>query len=250
MPLSKQEELELWKQYKYQGDNEAKKRLLKSLRPLIQYRVNQFRNSGLPMSSLELEGMKLAAQALDTYDPSRGTQLNTHVTNYLKKVSRFATTYQNVGHIPEPRALMIGQYKAIYSNLEDEKGREPTVSELADAMNVPEAEIERLQKEDRSDLSIELRGDTGEDDAGGFFYDIIGEQQSSPTKQALDFTYFDSDPVDKKILEYTFGLKGTPQKNLTEIKQKLNLSDTELKKRKKKLASNIQELSGDFGDGL
>ena len=80
-----------------------------------------------------MEAKRLVIQALDTYNPAL-SQLNTHIINYLKKLQRYVITYQNVAHIPEPRAIALGRYQTIYENLESEKGREPTVSELADAM--------------------------------------------------------------------------------------------------------------------
>lgn len=167
--------------------------------PLIRSQVGKYKNSGLPYKALELEGKKLASHALDTYDPNKGTQINTHVTNYLQKLSRFTNTYQNVGHIPEPRALMLGRYETIFSNLEEEKGREPTIQELADAMHVPPAEITRLQSERRADLHMELPAADLED--GGFTYYIMPDEEDPQLRGAVEFVWFDSDPINKKIME-------------------------------------------------
>ena len=203
MTTLKQKELELFNQYR-SGDNEARTKLLTSLKPLIRGQANKFTNSGLPPMAIELEAHRLASDSLNTYDPSKA-QLNTHVTNWLKKLSRFVTNYQNVGHIPEPRALIIGKYNAIFDNLEADKGREPTITELADAMNLPPVEIERLQTELRKDLSISLPED--KEDIGGFYFHAK-PGSFNKSKEALEFTYFDADPIDKKILEYTFGIGG------------------------------------------
>lgn len=234
-----EQELKLWYEYK-DGNLESRVKLIKSLEPLIQGQVNKFNGSGLPQTAVKLEGIKLTAQALDTYDPSKA-QLNTHVTNHLKKLSRFVTTYQNVGHIPEPRALMIGKYHTIYSNLESDKGREPTSEELADAMNVSVKEIERLKSELRGDLSIEyVNADT--DEAKGF-YEYTQQTFDPKLKQAIDFVYFDAEPNDKRILEWTLGLNGNLQRQHKDIAMALNLTDLELKKRRELLAKKIKELS-------
>lgn len=235
--IYKDRELELFKQWK-NGNDDAKRELLGSLEPLIRKQVNKFYKSGIPEFAVRAEGFSLASKAIDSYDP-RQAQLNTHVTNYLKKLSRFVTNYQNVGHIPEPRALMIGKYHTIYSNLESDKGREPTVLELADAMQVPPAEIERLQTELRADLSLTL--DEDEDEVG--FYAFTREEETDPRiKQAIETVYFEADPIDKKILEYHFGLYGTPKLKSKDIAQKLNLRDSDLKMRKNKLGEEINEL--------
>lgn len=237
----KEKEFGLWKQYKHDGDRQAKKELIHSLTPLIRSQANKYKNSGLPYKALELEGKKLASKAIDDYDPNQGAQLNTYVTTHLQKLSRFTNQYQNVGSIPEPRALMIGRYNTVFANLEEEKGREPTVAELADAMHVPQVEIERLQNEQRNDLHMEFPSD--DDEAGGFHSYVMPQAENPILKQALDFVYHDSGNVNKKIIEHWFGYAGSESLTAKDIKKKLNLSETELRKRRKQIASQIRELT-------
>jgi len=232
-------EVELFSLYKKDGNKSHRQKLVKSLTPLIRSQANKYSNSGLPYDALELEGRRLAGMAVDTYDPKMGTQLNTHVVNYLQKLSRFTTTYQNVGHIPEPRALMLGKFETLYSNLEDQLGREPTVMELSDAMQVPPREIERIQSERRNDLHMEL---AGAEDEGGFQYYITLDEGDPKLKDAVEFVYFDANGTDKKILEYTFGVGGVKKETAQMIKLKLGLTETELRKRKEDLAKKIKEL--------
>lgn len=237
----KEDEFGLWKQYKEEGDREAKKELIHSLTPLIRSQANKYKNSGLPYKALELEGRKLASKAIDDYDPDQGAQLNTYVTTHLRKLSRFTNQYQNVGSIPEPRALMIGKYKTVFANLEEQKGREPSISELSDAMHVPPVEIERLQSEQRNDLHMEFPSD--DDEAGGFFSYVAPEGEDPILRQALDFAYHDSSNLDKKIIEYWFGYGGVEKLNAKQIKEKLKLSETDLRKRKERIAGRIRELT-------
>lgn len=107
--------------------------MLDSLAPLIQSQINKFAGVDLPRASIEMEAKRLTILALESYDPTMA-QMNTHIINYLKKLQRFVISYQNVAHIPEPRAIGIGKYQTIFENIEAEKGREPTITELADAM--------------------------------------------------------------------------------------------------------------------
>lgn len=235
----KQFELELWRQYKA-GDDSAKVQLLGSLQPVIKSQVNRFRNSGLPVHALELEGKRLANIALNSFDPDKA-QLNTHVMNNLKKLSRFSTTYQNIGHIPEPRVLLLGKYNTVYANLEDELGREPTINELADHMHVPPAEINRLQLELRNDLQMELPADDAEE--GGFFMYVAPDMEDPKKREAIEFVYFDADPINKKIMEYRIpGIGGSEKLTDTQIKAKLGLTETEYKKRRNQIAEQIKEL--------
>ena len=237
----KQQELELWKSYKA-GNKQALQSLLLSLNPLIQGQVNKFAGVGLPRIAIEMEAKSLAIQAFDSYNPALA-QLNTHVTNYLKKLQRFVMNYQNIGHIPEPRAMAIGKYNTIYENLETEVGREPTITELSDAMSWSPLEVERLQSELRKDLSItHATGD--EDDASFYFYQNPFDEEGAETRNLLHFIYYDADPLNKKIMEYTFPQFGTTVSPLSrkEISQKLHITTNEVRKRMQDIATQLQEL--------
>lgn len=235
----KNKELELFFDYKNNKNIKSKQQLLSSLSPLINSQVNKYVNSGLPKLSIELEGFKLAGHALDTYDPSK-SQLNTHVTNNLKKLSRFVTDYQNIGHIPEPRALIIGQYNAVKSNLSDELGREPTSIEISDTMNVSINEVERLQTELRKDLFM---SNIAEDEDDVAFYEFVNPtEQSSGYKEALEFVYFDSSPQEQRIIEAYTGIYGKPKKKTKDLLKELNITDSQLNVLRKKISKEIKEL--------
>jgi len=237
MATIKEKEMTLYDSYK-QGNTKAKKELLTSLNPLVYQQVNKYKGSGLPNMALRLEARRLTSNAIDTYDPSL-SQLNTHVTNSLKKLSRFVMNYQNIGHIPEPRILMIGKYNTIFDNLHADYGREPTITELADAMQVNPAEIERLQLELRKDLSMTVQED---DEEGGFYFYQPNNDLDQKTKQVIEFVYFDANPIDKKIMEYMFGMSGVQKLNSKDIGTRLNLSPNQLKKRQLHIADEIKQL--------
>lgn len=237
--IRKDREFDLYTRYKNKNDLNAKKELLHSLAPLINGQVNKYINSGLPKLSIELEGLRLAGNALDTYDPNKA-QLNTHVTNNLKKLSRFVTDYQNIGHIPEPRALMIGQYHAVKSNLSDEKGREPTSQEIADDMSISIKEVERLQSELRKDLYMSNVAE--DDDEVGFYEFINPSDQTSSYQEALEFVYFDASPQEKRIIEAYTGIYGKPKKKTKDLLIELNMTESQLAILRKKIAVEIKEL--------
>jgi len=102
--LLQEQEMALFEKYR-DGSITAKYKLLDSLNPIITSQVNKYAGSGLPPSALKLEAKRLTNKAIQSYDPNKA-QLNTHVINNLKKLSRFVMNYQNIGHIPEPRVLI------------------------------------------------------------------------------------------------------------------------------------------------
>ena len=231
----KEKELLLWQDWKTTGSNRSRNDLLRSIDPLLQKQVNKFQTSPLPRTALETEARMLALKAFETYDPSKA-QLNTHVTNHLKHLQRYVIEYQNVGKIPESRALEISKFNNISSHLEDSLGREPSTAELADELGWSTAEVDRMLTELRSDLDIRQ---VEPDAEGTGFYDYTAFQ-SKGIDDALEFVYFDASMEDKLILEYTFGIKGKKRMSVADIAKKLNKTESYVRTRLKKLALRIK----------
>lgn len=222
-------ELGLWKEYKQNNNLTARKELLTSFDPLFKKTVEKFKTSGLPREALETQARFLAAQAMDSYDPNKA-QLNTHITNHLKHMQRFVIDFQNVAKIPENRAIAISRYQNIKSHLEDKYGREPTIIELSEELDWSPAEISRMETEQRKDLTIT----SGED-----LFVLNEFEEKDFTHEAIMYVYHSSDPIDQKILEYTFGLNGAKKLSVNEIAIKINKSPNFVKLRHKALADQI-----------
>lgn len=231
--LKQNDELQLWQDYK-NGKPEARITLLRSVDPLLRKNVEKFRNSGLPIEAVETEARSLAAQAFDTYDPNK-SQLNTHITNHLKHLQRFVIEYQNVAKIPENRAIAISKFHNIKAHLEDKLGREPNTVELSDELGWSISEVERMQAEQRKDLTMT----SGED----LFYENQFLDRDE-TLEAIWYVYHDSDDVDKKILELLFGLMGNPKLSIQNIAVKINKSPSFVTNRYKVLADQIMTVRG------
>jgi len=232
----KEEEFKLWTKWNQNQDSDARDKLLTSLTPLLTKEVNKYKASPLPNAAIATEARMLALNAFNSYDPSKA-QLNTHVTNHLKHLQRYVLTYQNVGKIPEHRGIAISKYQTIKENLAEDLNREPTEVELADALQWSTAEVERMQSELRSDLSISSKSDDS-DDLGGFF--DYSFKTADPLKEAVQFVYFDSSAQHKKILEYTFGIGGSEILAPREIAAKLFKTESYIKMQLKILAREIQ----------
>jgi len=229
---TKQKELELWNRYKNGGDSMALNELIYSLDPLIQHQVDRFSKAPIPRSSIEAEARKLAVKSFQDYDPSKAG-LNTHITNHLKHLQRFVADYQNVGRIPENRAIAISRFHNIKSNLEETLGRPPSTLELADELQWSPAEVGRMEKELRNDLSM-----TSKEEDEFFDYDY---NKTNETRELVEFVYWDPtiSGEERKILEFSFGLGGNPKLDVKDIAIRLNRSETYIRKLREKLGEKI-----------
>lgn len=232
MNTEKKKELDLWNQWKKSGDQQHFTGLLKSLEPLVQSHVNKFNNAQIPRTAIESQARILAAKALKTYDPSFGTQINTHIGHHMKHLHRYVLEYQNIGKIPEARGLAISRFANLKSNLTEELGREPNIIELAEALKWSTAEVERMQAELRNDIQVIQ----GKEEA---FFDTT-LNQTDTARDLVEFAYYSSGPEERKIIEYWFGFGGSPKLSVNEIAVRMNKTPAQVRAMAKEIALKIK----------
>lgn len=195
--MADENELDLYKKWKQTGDKQAFQDLYRSMKPLIYTAAKKASyGSNIPESAHKIYAAQNFFDSLRTYDPSK-RQLKSHVYEWVEqKAKRLNYQYQNLGHIPEPRAQSVGLYQTIYSNLRDELGREPSQAELADRLQWGLKDVANIQKEIRKDLAI-MEG-TQE----------VPIVQSRRDEEMLDYLYYELPPEEQVVYEYIFGKHG------------------------------------------
>ena len=196
-------ELALWNQWREDSDPKKLNELVTSFQPVVNRTVRTYSTAAIPRSALEAQAKNFLVSGLKTYDPSRGTQLNTHLINYQKGIYRFVNSHKNIVRIPEHRARKVGLFMNVFDKLEEENAREPTAVELAEELNWDIREVERMSKE----LVKDLIGHHEESIFNEFKrFDDCGEN-----KEILEFIYYDLTPEEKLVYEYTYGWFGKPE---------------------------------------
>lgn len=148
-------DLRMWLVWKANGYRKEDLRpLLKSLEGAIGSQTHYFKNSGvrIPPSVIDAKAYSFALQALKTYDPTRGVQINTHVTHWMRKLRRVINTHRNMARIPENRVDLVRKFQMAQEALEDSLGRSPTDVEMAGYLSWPVKQVATLGTELRRDL--------------------------------------------------------------------------------------------------
>ena len=143
--MKKYEDDALYDAYKKSGSIKDRTKLLKSLQGTLWTKHKQLSGS-LPDSALKAEIAIHAIKGIDTYDPTKGAKLNTHVFNYIAQASRLNYTYQNVVRMSEDKQQ--GKYKFYSKAMDDltsELNRDPTDKELATRLNWQEKEVANMK---------------------------------------------------------------------------------------------------------
>jgi DNA-directed RNA polymerase specialized sigma subunit len=194
-------EQELYTKWKETQSTQSFQKLYTSMKPLLYEAAKKASyGSNIPDSAHKVWAAQNFCDALRTFKPTAGASLQTHVYNTVhQKAKRLNYMYQNLGHIPEPRAMQVGLYQTELENLKTTLGREPSSAELADRLGWGLKDVAHIQKEIHKDLALE----------GGVEEQAIFE--SSLDEDILEDTYYELSPEEKLIYEYVFGKHGKPR---------------------------------------
>lgn len=224
-----QKELQMWQHWNVNGRQpEHISPLLNSMRPLIQAEVNRYKRlEEIPSSAMEAEFTKWAVHGMETFDPTRGVLLSTHVRNNMKKGLRYVANYQNPARIPEKRAAKVGEYNAARDILDERLGRPPGTHEIAEHLGWHPKEVELLETE-------VIR-------AKPLSHSVVDPVSYMPSKarEAIGLAFYDMTPEEKAVAELTFGMHGKKRMQPGEIARHLKMSPSKVSRIRKSIGGKI-----------
>lgn len=185
--LAKQRDIELFNNWKNNGDKKSLSDLVTQLHPVIYSEVRRVSGT-LPEAALSAEAKKWTIKAIQTYDPSKGTALATHVQNYLPKVRRLNYKFQNAARLPENMHLQFSQFRTATSHLEDSLNREPTDEEVAKELGWSKPQVVKFKGslyEDLSETGSQRAIETNQFNSNKFLMDHLMSELSEDEKYIL-----------------------------------------------------------------
>lgn len=128
-------------QKSHEGDEEARARLVEENAGLVWCVVKRFHNRGVETEDLFQIGNIGLIKAIDKFDLSYEVKFSTYAVPMISgEIKRFL---RDDGMIKVSRSLKELAYKAylLKENLQNQWGREPTVSELAERLEIEQEEL-------------------------------------------------------------------------------------------------------------
>lgn len=195
--------------------------ILRRLNPTIDRAISAHVGQSNPL--LKSQARKMTIQALGSYDPSKAG-LKTHIMNQLQGLRRVARQQSQVIRIPERVTLDQGRLVEAENVLRDMYGRDPSAMELADHTGLSLKRIKHVRsfKPAIAEGTLEGYAEQSDEPGGGFSPAVLSRQQGPDPW--LEFIYYDLDPINKKIMEWTLGLHGTKPLSNQRIAAKLGVS--------------------------
>jgi len=153
---------------------EAKRELAAGNLRLVVSIAKKYRNRGLTFLDLIQEGNTGLMKAVDKYEYRRGYKFSTYATWWIRQaITRSIADQARTIRIPVHMIETMSKIRNASRQLVQEKGREPTVEEIARTTTLPEAEIRRALKISRHPISLDRPVGDGED---SYFGDFIEDQ--------------------------------------------------------------------------
>ena len=211
--------------------------VLDSLRPTIAAAVASYGGAGNPQ--IMSKARVVTAKAIKSYNPEAGTGLPTWVSNQLRQLTRDIRKSGNDLSVAE--GIQLDGYRLFQAENEfqDEHGREPTLTELADMTHLSPRRIKNIrQKLKAVVMDTAATSETGDQ--------LAATMETDFTKDALDYIYHEADTTDKKLLEYMTGYGGEDILDNKSIMAKLKLTPVQLSRRKARLALKVNNIVNDL----
>lgn len=170
----------------------------------------------------------LTTQAVRSYNPKLGTSLKSHVMLQLQPLTRYTNQATQPMKISERRLRQLKSLQDVERKFSEQYDRDPSDLELADELGLSIAKINRIRTYANPFISTEAAEEAS---AAPAVYKV------DPMDAWLDYVYYDSDEIDRKILDWKLGRHGNPVLRNVEIAKKLKMTPAAITKR----AINIQK---------
>jgi RNA polymerase primary sigma factor len=209
----------------------ARDHLIKANTRLVVSIAKRFMGRGVAFLDLIQEGNLGLMKAVEKYDYTRGFRFSTYATWWVRQtISRAISDQARTIRVPVHMIDRIRQLYKANHELEQKLGRQPTIEELAEKVDLPLQRVQWIMKVSWQPLSLESPvGDEEESELGHFIEDEVSPSPmqsayQSLLKEKLEEILSTLTPREARVLRLRFGLDDGTIYTLEEVGQKFGLT--------------------------
>ncbi|HLB81524.1 MAG TPA: RNA polymerase sigma factor RpoD/SigA, partial [Gemmatimonadales bacterium] len=161
--ITREEEVTLAQRIK-RGDEEALDKLVRSNLRFVVSVAKKYQNQGVSLSDLINEGNLGLIRAAHKFDETKGIKFISYAVWWIRQAILQALAEQSrIVRVPLNRAGTLHRIGKRSASLLQELGREPTVEEIAEGMDISEEEVAKTLSISQAHLSLDAPLTPGED---------------------------------------------------------------------------------------
>lgn len=252
IPLLTRDEENTLAQATVRGDAKAKERLITAnLRFVVQV-AKKYQKFGISLLDLINEGNLGLIKAAERFDPDMGYHFISYAVWWIRQAIILAVNQKAAMiRLPMNRTIDAARIDAIQKDLENELGEEPTLAQIADRLDMPEAEVRWLKQISSDYVSLDVPANP--DSENTQISQVKDDKYTSPENQVMQGALAESlhsilaelTPSERQIIEHRYGLDGKPMLSLTQAGKKFRLSKERVRQIEKLTLLKLQKFSKD-----
>jgi len=249
--ITADEEIELARRIK-QGDSQALDRLTKANLRFVVSVSKQYQNQGLALPDLINEGNLGLIKAAQRFDETRGFKFISYAVWWIRQSILQALAEQaRIVRLPLNKIGIINKVNKAFSELEQELGRTPTIDELADALEISDADVKQSMANSGRHVSMDAPLKDG-DEGSSSLYDILQNTENNNPERELILESLRGEIVrslntlklrEADVIRLYYGLDGTAPMTLAEIGQRFDLTRERVRQIKEKGIRKLKNAS-------